>query len=44
MKNKYLGTLLTACTLDGNSKIVPLAFTIVDSQNDLSWSLVFLQP
>lgn len=37
MKNKYLGTLLAACTLDGNSKIVPLTFAIVELDNDLSW-------
>ncbi|KAA0051564.1 protein FAR1-RELATED SEQUENCE 4-like [Cucumis melo var. makuwa] len=38
MKNKYLGTLISACTIDGNSQIVPLAFVVVDSENDLSWS------
>ncbi|KAA0042312.1 protein FAR-RED ELONGATED HYPOCOTYL 3-like [Cucumis melo var. makuwa] len=41
MKNKYLGTLISACTIDGNSQIVPLAFAVVDSENDLSWSWVF---
>ncbi|KAA0037178.1 uncharacterized protein E5676_scaffold832G00840 [Cucumis melo var. makuwa] len=35
---KYLGTLISACTIDGNSQIVPLAFAIVDLENDLSWS------
>ncbi|TYK08019.1 uncharacterized protein E5676_scaffold265G001640 [Cucumis melo var. makuwa] len=41
MKNKYLGTLISACTIDGNSQIVPLAFAVVDSENDLSWSWFF---
>ncbi|KAA0045204.1 uncharacterized protein E5676_scaffold1493G00320 [Cucumis melo var. makuwa] len=36
MKNKYLGTLISACIIDDNSQIVPLAFTVVDSENDLS--------
>ena len=37
LKSKYLGTLLTACCLDGNNQIFPLAFGIVDSENDSSW-------
>ncbi|XP_050937736.1 uncharacterized protein LOC127148299 [Cucumis melo] len=37
LKCKYGGTLLTATTMDGNSKIFPLAFSIVDSENDASW-------
>ena len=36
MKNKYLATLISACTIDGNSQTVPLAFAVVDSENDLS--------
>ncbi|KAA0037393.1 uncharacterized protein E5676_scaffold85G00290 [Cucumis melo var. makuwa] len=39
MKNKYLGMLISACTIDDNSQIVPLAFAVVDSENDLSWNL-----
>ncbi|XP_050207806.1 protein FAR1-RELATED SEQUENCE 6-like [Mercurialis annua] len=31
------GTLLTACAQDENGKIFPLAFCIVDSENDASW-------
>ncbi|TYJ95782.1 Mutator-like transposase [Cucumis melo var. makuwa] len=38
MKNKYFGTLISACTIDDNSQIVPLAFAVVDSENDLSWA------
>ncbi|KAA0066503.1 uncharacterized protein E5676_scaffold572G00320 [Cucumis melo var. makuwa] len=41
MKNKYIGTLISACTIDGNSQIVPLAFVVVDSENDLSCSWFF---
>ncbi|TYK22587.1 uncharacterized protein E5676_scaffold195G00040 [Cucumis melo var. makuwa] len=41
MKNKYLGTLISTCTIDGNSQIVPLPFAVVDSENDLSWSWFF---
>ncbi|KAA0042305.1 uncharacterized protein E6C27_scaffold824G001020 [Cucumis melo var. makuwa] len=33
IKNKYLGTLIYTCTIDGNSQIVPLAFVVVDSRN-----------
>lgn len=36
-----MSTLLTACTLDGSSKIVPLTFSIIDLENDLSWSWFF---
>ena len=41
LKNKYLGMLISACTIDGNSQIVPLAFAVVDSENDLSWTWFF---
>ncbi|KAA0046139.1 uncharacterized protein E6C27_scaffold157G00790 [Cucumis melo var. makuwa] len=41
MKNKYLDTLIYACTIDGNSQIVPLTFVVVDSDNDLSWAWFF---
>ena len=34
LKSKFCGTILATCTLDGNSKIVPLTFGIVDSDND----------
>ena len=43
LKCKYGGTLLTAATMDGNSKIFPLAFSIVDSENDASWKWFFEQ-
>ncbi|XP_050211388.1 uncharacterized protein LOC126661576 [Mercurialis annua] len=37
LTSAYGGTLLTACTQDGNGKIFPLAFCVVDSENDGSW-------
>ncbi|TYK25813.1 protein FAR1-RELATED SEQUENCE 3-like [Cucumis melo var. makuwa] len=36
LKNKYGGTLLFASTSDGNDQIFPLAFCVVDSENDSS--------
>ncbi|XP_050936236.1 uncharacterized protein LOC127144368 [Cucumis melo] len=41
LKSKYGGTLLTASTIDGNNQIFPLAFSIVDSENDASWRWFF---
>ncbi|XP_008464510.2 protein FAR-RED ELONGATED HYPOCOTYL 3-like [Cucumis melo] len=38
LKNKYGDTLLSASTLDANDKIFPLAFYVVDSENDSSWT------
>uniref|UniRef100_A0A9I9ECT7 SWIM-type domain-containing protein n=1 Tax=Cucumis melo TaxID=3656 RepID=A0A9I9ECT7_CUCME len=40
-KNKYLSTLISACTIDGNSQIVPLTFAVVYLENDLSWAWFF---
>ncbi|ESQ31024.1 hypothetical protein EUTSA_v10012336mg, partial [Eutrema salsugineum] len=37
LKNKYKGVLLVATALDGNSNLYPIAFGVVDSENDLSW-------
>lgn len=37
LKGKYAGCLLTASAQDGNYQIFPLAFAIVDSENDSSW-------
>ncbi|CAN1345696.1 hypothetical protein LINPERPRIM_LOCUS40482 [Linum perenne] len=38
LKGKYKGTLLVATAIDGNRQIMPLAFTIVESENTRSWS------
>ena len=40
MKNKYLGTLISTCTINGNSQIVSLAF-VVDFEDNLSWTWFF---
>ena len=44
-KSKYGGTLLIATTQDGNFHQHPLAFGVVDSENDASWQwfLIMLQ-
>ncbi|XP_062080964.1 uncharacterized protein LOC133785763 [Humulus lupulus] len=38
LKNQFGGTLLIATAQDGNFQIYPLAFGIVDSENDASWN------
>ncbi|XP_055960222.1 uncharacterized protein LOC130014995 [Mercurialis annua] len=43
LKSNYGGTLITASTQDGNGKIFPLAFAIVDSENDDSWEYFFVK-
>ncbi|XP_048134100.1 uncharacterized protein LOC125314884 [Rhodamnia argentea] len=37
LKGKYLGTLFSATTFDANGGSFPLAFGIVDAENDESW-------
>lgn len=41
LKGKYSGCLLTASAQDGNSQIFPIAFGIVDSENDEAWTWFF---
>lgn len=41
LKGKYPGTLLVATAQDGDSHVYPLAFGIVDSENDASWEWFF---
>ncbi|XP_050233537.1 uncharacterized protein LOC126682024 [Mercurialis annua] len=41
LKAAYGGTLLTAATQDAANKIFPLAFCVVDSENDASWEWFF---
>ncbi|XP_048611751.1 uncharacterized protein LOC106373972 [Brassica napus] len=43
LKSKYKGVLLVATTLDGNSNLYPIAFAVVDSENDRSWDWFFRQ-
>lgn len=41
MKARYGGCLLTASCQDGNFQIFPLAFAVVDSENDDAWEWFF---
>lgn len=41
LKSKFRGTLLVATCQDANLQIYPLAFGIVDSENDASWTWFF---
>ena len=43
LKSKYKGVLLVATALDGNSNLYPIAFAVVDSENDRSWDWFFRQ-
>ncbi|CAA7032691.1 unnamed protein product [Microthlaspi erraticum] len=43
LQGKYRGTLLIATTQDGNFNIFPIAFGIVDTENDESWEWFFTQ-
>ncbi|XP_077250785.1 uncharacterized protein LOC143890112 [Tasmannia lanceolata] len=37
LKGKYLGTLLCAAAVDADDALFPLAFAIVDQENDTNW-------
>lgn len=41
LRGKYAGCLLTASAQDGNYQIFPLAFAIVDGENDTAWKWFF---
>ncbi|RID77823.1 hypothetical protein BRARA_A00703 [Brassica rapa] len=41
LRGKYAGCLLTASAQDGNYQIYPLAFAVVDGENDKSWEWFF---
>lgn len=41
LKGKFSGCLLTASAQDGNHQIFPLAFAIVDGENDQAWTWFF---
>ncbi|KAM3306539.1 hypothetical protein P3S67_013409 [Capsicum chacoense] len=41
LKSAYRGTMLCASVLDVEGKILPLAYSIVDSENDASWEWFF---
>ncbi|XP_056847429.1 uncharacterized protein LOC108833640 [Raphanus sativus] len=44
LNGKYKGTLLTALAQDGNFQIFPIAFAVVDTENDDSCHWFFTQP
>ncbi|XP_047261229.1 uncharacterized protein LOC124894690 [Capsicum annuum] len=41
LRGLYNGTFVAACTMDGAGHIFPLAYGIVDSENDESWTWFF---
>lgn len=43
MKGKYGGCLVSACAQDANFQVFPLAFGIIDSENDAVWEWFFRQ-
>ncbi|CAI0423323.1 unnamed protein product [Linum tenue] len=43
LTGKYKGTLLVATSVDGSMQLFPLAFAIVESENNLSWAWFFSQ-
>ena len=43
LKCMFKGCMITACTLDGNNQIFPLAMAIVDSENDAAYKWFFFK-
>nr|ACG60684.1 maize transposon MuDR-like protein [Brassica oleracea var. alboglabra] len=43
LQGKYKGTLLIATSQDANFQIFPIAFAVVDTKNDESWTWFFRQ-
>ena len=41
LKGKFGGCLLTASAQNGNFQVFPLAFAVVDSENDDAWECFF---
>ncbi|XP_070018058.1 uncharacterized protein [Nicotiana sylvestris] len=43
LKSYYTGTFVSASTLDGAGHILPLAYGVIDSENDTAWRWFFEQ-
>ncbi|XP_049357107.1 uncharacterized protein LOC125821778 [Solanum verrucosum] len=43
LKSAYTGAFVSASTLDGAGNILPLAYGVIDSENDASWTRFFEQ-
>ncbi|XP_019242577.1 PREDICTED: uncharacterized protein LOC109222714, partial [Nicotiana attenuata] len=43
LKSYYTGTFISASTLDGAGHILPLAYGVIDSENDAAWTWFFEQ-
>ncbi|KAH0692727.1 hypothetical protein KY285_019824 [Solanum tuberosum] len=43
LRGPYNGTFVAASTMDGAGHIFPLAYGIIDSENDAAWSWFFVQ-
>ncbi|XP_019231148.1 PREDICTED: uncharacterized protein LOC109212000 [Nicotiana attenuata] len=43
LKSYYIGTFVSASTLDGAGHILPLAYGVIDSENDAAWTWFFEQ-
>ncbi|XP_015160621.1 uncharacterized protein [Solanum tuberosum] len=43
LKSAYTGAFVSASTLDGAGNILPLAYGVIDSENDASWTWFFEQ-
>jgi hypothetical protein len=38
LKGKYAGVLLTATAIDANGRLFPVAYAVVDAENDANWA------
>ncbi|XP_075110571.1 uncharacterized protein LOC107794866 [Nicotiana tabacum] len=43
LKSYYTGTFVSTSTLDGAGHILPLAYGVIDSENDVAWTWFFEQ-
>nr|XP_016451590.1 PREDICTED: uncharacterized protein LOC107776234 [Nicotiana tabacum] len=41
LKSYYTGTFVSTSTLDGAGHILPLAYVVIDSENDIAWTWFF---